>query len=1055
MVSELQNNIDAGVWRAGTIATIFMLSSSGLKMSYRSKTLIFLVLAFFGTAFLYPPSTRAQQVPDNPGSRIALSGEPFGIVAFQLALPENWQGGEPRVSIQEKSNRTFYPAVSPVYSKILVPQERLFPQRIGRPDGLIDRLRTAVRPPMTESETTTGLQIIALFRGDDPLEIEVQGDVNARLEVAVERQPKSAEYGELLDSWWKETQAQAAGWLTQHAAHSSLAHFLTSMLARRLGLDPVELPEASSNPMDLLSLGESQPKFVELLESTLSTNHVREKAIRDVMKGPLMGDQESLELPPEPHWDPTEVPTDTPQVGADLILEEIASRVPPECFYLRFGSFGNYIWFQELGQRFGGDLASAFIPAGVNYEGMSRVERMLATRTTTVSKMFGDKLIKDMAFFGTDLFFNDGPSMAVLLHTTNPALLKASFDADRKAFLSENPDASIRQLLIGDKEASLLSTPDNRIRATMLVDGPFVIISTSQRLVERFVEIGQSQASLASTPMFHWVRSRMPASNDYSVFGYFSPEFFQQLLSPHFQIELQRRQSAIAHLEFAELASLAAKSEAAQFGALQSRVTDESNRSVELEISRSELASDIAAMRDAGLLPEWFDQRPDESRLLKEGERWIDSYRGARGSFLPIADAEIHSVSPREAADYAKTAEYFQQNWGRFDPLFFGLRRFSVDNPPADAPSRNGGQVEQFTLEAYLAPFEPTKYGWVLEQLAAPGPGAIRFPADDMLSVQVRLRGPDPTEAYYLFGGLKDMLPPHADEVQGLLKSLRLLKSAPAYVGAWPKPDLVENLPLGIGNRLARPDFAGYSRMIGGLWRWQNDEWSLLSFHKEILDSASRQMEIEQDSDSAQIRVALADLYGSQLAEWVDQLWWEQGWKSSRANAAFLDALNQQFNIPIQECQALANKILNGQIQCPLGGQYYNPSDLNEDSPTDYWRSTAWQRSSFGRDQKPIAPTDYSAPWIQWLRNARLHVTQQQSSLSVVGLVNVDLPPVPTTGPTYSSSAGPAGQQASSELLPIRDFNVFELPLKLFGKKQANRNSDAEKADSTPKRQSF
>jgi len=1021
------------------------------------------------------PVSQAQSATGQHSLGSAIAGEPFGVLVFELSLPENWDGREPRVLIDEASGRVFYPAVSSVVSEILVPQERLLPQQIGRPGGLIDRLRNTVRPESTAQEVQTGVRIHALFRGDQPLNIRVYGDLNQQFLLPVSALPNLSHYQQLFDAWWSDMQKQTAEMLASQPSHASLPHFLTSMLARQLELTSHELPEPPASDSGWISLGDSKPQFLEMLESLSGSERFKEQAVRRILSQPLLTEEEPLPLPPEPFWQQAEVPL----VDVEVNVEEIATRVPPECFYLRFGSFGNYMWFQELAQRFGGDLSHAVFMPGLNYGGMSRAEKMLATRITTVSKMFGDKLIKDMALIGNDLYFNDGASMAVLFQTTNPALLKASFDSDRRAAMAENPDAALSEIMIGDKNVSLLSTPDNRIRAFLLVDGSFVLIATSQRLMERFMAVGQGQPSLASTEMFPWVRSRMPVENEYSVFGYFPPEFFQALLGPHHQIESKRRLLASAHLEIAELASLTAltldrwtkpsESDVLIPNALPSNASFSS-------IAGAELSNDLDAMRDAKLLPAWFDQRPDESRVLRSAPQWVDSLRGSRGSFLPIADVDILSVSPEEAAEYARTAEHYQKQWGRMDPLFFGLRRFQaeasvVPQEPREQSTAVGaldnsgqGPVEQFTIEAYLAPFEPKKYGWVFEQLAEPSPVAIQFPPDDMLSVQLRFQGPLPGESYYLFGGLKDMLPPQAEEVQGLLKSLRALKAAPAYLGAWPKPDLIQSLPLGIGSRLAQPDFAGYSRMLGGLWRWQNDQWSLLSFHKNILDTASGQMGVGQVSDAAQIRIALADFNGSKLAEWIDQMWWEQGWKSSHANTNLLDALQQQFKVPAQDCPRVAARLLGAQPQCALGGQYqFQEVDLQQtlSQPAErsttiqqsgFWYSSAWHDGAISSAGKPLAPADYSAPWIQWLHGAQIQVTQQPQSLSLVGLINVDLPPVPGTGSTDSPSHG----RPSSDLLPMGEFNVFELPLKLFGNKNGkDKDGEPKRGNSPAKRQSF
>jgi hypothetical protein len=1020
---------------------------------------------------------QSQLSPTARSSVTAVSGQPLGVVSLQLPLPEDWSGGVPRILLEEESGRVFYATTSPIVSQVLVPLEPLLPQRIGRPGGLIDRLRETIGPLRTEKrEVPVGVKVHALFVGDQPLHLSVLGDIQQRLTVPVVTTANEQTHRQLLDVWWRATQESAAQWLLNNPAQASVPHYLVSMLSSTLELPAAQLPSPPPLESGWLWLEDSKPKFIETLETLTTTDRQKEQAVRRILQGPLVTDSEPLPLPPGPDWQAAEPPPQDPREAdqdialEDIALEDIASRVPPECFYLRFGSFGNYLWFQELGQRFGGELSSAVMMSSVNYGGMARTEQMLATRTTTVSRMFGDKLIRDMALLGNDLYFNDGPSMGVLFQASNAALLQASFQSDRRAILAENPDAAISEITIGDKPVSLISTPDNRIRAFLLVDGPFVLISTSRHLVDRFIEVGQGKPSLASSKMFQWVRGRMPLANDYSVFGYFSPDFFQNLLGPHYQIELKRRLQAAAHLEIADLASRTAR--------VHSRWAESAESAVD-----ASPANDLQTLRSSGLLPPWFDQRPDEARVLLSGDRWVDSTRGGRGSFLPIPDVAIYGVSAEEAADYARTAEYYQQNWGRMDPLFFGLRRFQYDEPSTQQPaepsailgdsgsnaqqdsasanskiaavdrasSRNGGTLEQFTIEAFLSPFEPKKYGWVFEQLAEPSPVAIRFPPDDMLSVQMRFSAPVPGESYYLFGGLKDMLPPPAEEKQGLLKSLRVLRSAPAYLGAWPKPDLVEMLPLGIGSRLAQPDFAGYSRVLGGLWRWQDEQWSLLSFDKSILDSASRQIAVAQASNSAQIRVALADLHQSQLAEWIDQLWWEQGWKSSLSNASLLDALQQQFQVPAQESPQVAATIFDAQLQCPLGGQYLlrqTASPATSANPaTGIWYSTAWESGSVNSQGKPIAPTDYSAPWIQWLRGAQIQVTQQPQSLSVVGLMQVDLPPVPGTRRTDQSPSG----QPSSDAKPMGEFNVFELPLKLFGKRNAkDKDQEADKKPAKP-----
>ncbi len=95
-----------------------------------------------------------------------------------------------------------------------------------------------------------------------------------------------------------------------------------------------------------------------------------------------------------------------------------------------------------------------------------------------------------------------------------------------------------------------------------------------------------------------------------------------------------------------------------------------------------------------------------------------------------------------------------------------------------------------------------------------------------------------PTEDYHLFAGVKDMVPPAPEETKGLISILRALQAVPGYIGAWPMPGLLDQLPLGLGG--GPPDITGYSRLIGGLWRWQGAGFSLLSFDRSIIENTIR-----------------------------------------------------------------------------------------------------------------------------------------------------------------------------------------------------------------------
>lgn len=931
---------------------------------------------------------------------IAIPAEPFGVMRLEVSLPPSLTSGPPRVLVSDASGRLFYPALAIRTVEVEVAQPAPVVPPIGRRGGLIDRLRNVVRGPPQKRQVPAGITVWALFRGTEPLDVQLTGDIEQQVRIDPSTTTDGVAAGGmshavLLSGWWT-AYTQAARQALAEDEFPKLVHkTLVAMLGARLGLPPTDInsPPVKSAANDTLGNSftgnrstEEPAEMVQPLKTLAllaAIEPLREEILDEVLTAPAPAAPPTLPLPPAPNWQPTVLPP----VPADVVIESLATRVPPECFYLRFGSFSNYVWFQELAERYGGDIAQSVLLRGFNYDASARMERMLATKLTSIAKMFGDKLVQDMGIIGTDLYMKEGASLGVLFLANNPQLLRGSMESDRNAVLSQNADARLSNVTIAGRQVALLSTPDNRIRSFLVSEGDYIFITTSQTLVQRFLEVTDGAPALADTPSFRWARSWMPDANNYSVFAYLSPDFFHRLVSPHYQIELRRRLAAIAHLEIAEVATAVAESEG-----LDGR--------------------DLESLKAQGLLAPWFDQRVDGARTLRSNNGWIDSMRGARGSFLPIADVDLQSVNEVEAEGYANIAQFYQEQWRHMDPLLLGLRRFRAD----------GNRTEQVAVEAYVAPFEAEKYGWIARQLGAPTPIELTLPADDAASLQVHVRGGNTlgivSGDYHLFGGVKDMVPPAPEDTQGLIKTLQALRAAPAYIGGWPKPGIMEQLPLGLG--LARPDAAGFSRMLGGLWRWQDGQFSLMSFDRSILVQAIPQLGVTQTDDLAQVRARVANLQGSRLATWINQQWYSRAWKASHGNARLLDAIHQQLKVPGPDCLDVAQRLLDVRLQCPLGGTYQFQSLAAGQG--GWWTSTAWPNATFDARGKPLPPPDYAAPWIDWFRGGRVHLTQDTNSLALVGTFELELQPL----------AVQAEPQLPG-LLPTLNFDLFGLPKKLFG----------------------
>ncbi|MFO1062453.1 MAG: hypothetical protein U0892_01085 [Pirellulales bacterium] len=943
-------------------------------------------------AVMFARAQHADAQPPQLPPPVALTGDPWGVVLFDIPVAPDTDAERLRVLISDTEGRLLYPATQVREIEVSDEPEPPPPGRF-RPGGLVDRVRTAIRGIGKKRKVPVAITVAALFRGDGPLSLLVVGDVEQRIAIQPAEPKSDSDHRRLLESWWKiyvsSVRRDEAG-----GDHPLLAQkYLVWMLGHRLDLAMPPPGEGDPKPP-------KKPEFAEPLGSLALLSAIeplRDEIFEQVMKRPIVNTQSNLPVPQPPRWTAQILP----EPPADVVVEPIAKRVPPECFYLRFGSFNNYVWFQDLSARNGGDLAQMVLVRGFNYETSARMERMLNTRMNGLSKMFGDKIIDDMAIVGTDLYMKEGAGLGVLFYTKNRSLLVSNFEGERKQALKNVPGAVLQDIEIGDRKVSFLSTPDNRIRSFLVSDGDYVFLTSSRHLAERFVDLCGKDRSLADAPSFRWARVWMPEANKYSVFAYFSPEFFHSLVAPQFQIELRRRLEAIAHLELSESAARSAAAEGLD-------------------------PSDVSVHIDHGLLPTWFDKRPDGARTLLDGDRRLDSLRGARGSFVPIADVEISGITSEEAERYGKLKAFYENQWQQMDPMLVGLRRFQSPQNP---------NREQVAIEAYAAPFEKNKSGWLGDMLGPASPVAIQLPADDVISGQALMNGTAPLAAprqpYHLFGGVKDMIPPNPEDTQGLIQTLRALKATPGYMGAWPGPGYLDKLPLGLGG--GAPDPAGFSRSIIGLWRWQGGGFSILSFDRTIVENTAAQVAPVRAQDAAQVRIRINNLEQSKLAIWINDQWYDRSYRASRGNARLLDTMQEQFKVPGDKAKQAAESLLDVKLNCPLGGEF-EYSAVPGSPEMGVWASSAWSSVQRGPDGKLHPPAEYSAPWIKWFRGAQVHLTQFTDRLAIVGTFEIERPPQ---------------TEKDADTLAPMNFDLFQLPFKLFG------GEAPAAADSKPQKRSF
>ena len=906
--------------------------------------------AFFASIAVFAalPSAEPLEAQQPRVDSRAVAGKPFGVGRITLDLtPEMLPTplGADGIRLVEKNGRILYPAIdNPAFAKVM--QEVL--ENISAPTA-DQPVRQAVRGLLQEiADQPPRITVYFLFRGNEPLHVSLllrdrmdlqivpradvaaadvpRGRLNARLNAA-----RNPGYAVLLQQWWQHYAKSPSGVFSpKRDDPPMLDTYLTAMLARRLNL---QLPRATQTD-----------STQDMLRKEIGLNTDGESLHAAMMQDRVLG----LGNWNEPAIDSWAVTTRVlkirPEPAVDAKIEPMAMRVPPECFYARFGSFANFLWLQDTLAKWGGDAQNLIALRGLDHDMSGRMERQLVLKQTVLSRMLGDTVIADVAIIGTDMFFREGASYGILFQARNNFALSTSLTQQRQERINAG-GATEEKLTIDGQAVSYLSSPDGRVRSYYVADGDFHFVTTSKTLVKLFLATKSGKNSLGNLPDFRRARSVMPVSRDDTVLLYASSDFFEIFMCVEHRLEMIRRMQAAIDIEIVQMARLAAAAE---------RRPGET----------------IEQLKTAGFLPPEFGPLPDGSRVVLSGGEVVDSLRGRRGAFVPVADVEMLKATQAELAEYKQFDEYRRANWGRIDPVVAAIKRTALKD-----------NREQVVVDVTMTPLVPKHVELLRQWIGEADSQQLKPVAGNAADVEAVLKN------QRIFAGLCDKTPPsYAGAVRWLLPS-KYRDLLVGYIGTTGELGLLNVLNIGIP---PQSDAEGFAMSPLGGWRRQYGEFTVFSYQREVLESVAPQLQFEKAARPAQVRVRAGDLSTARIAPTLNDLGFARTRETSLGNLRFFHALNQQLGVPPAACRDTAEELLDAKIICPLGGKYVLLQ--SPDGGPSYWTSTALPLNVAVGDTKIHAPHDYQAPVLRWFRGLTLDAAAAETTVSIHAEVLMQMP---------------------------------------------------------------
>ena len=874
----------------------------------------------------------------------AYAGQPYGVgkVTFRLSSSDKMLDRTGAILIEDAQQRILYPVVSSSAFKAFV--ESIVGKRNQEP---------------TDVHT-----VWFLFQGEAPLTISVFGSQQTAINVPVEF-VRPRQFDRRVKQWWQSFNRVVDEQIASGDYPPILHVYLKSLIGKRFGLTATDKRKKNRDPL------------LQTFQLMFDLESLRLDTITDLMTRGVQAQLVDQPVPAPINWTPVKVDNLPPKIK----IEPMAHCVPEECFYLRFGTWGHQLWLKRLMEEFGGDLSRMIQARGFRYRIQSKFLDQLALENSGFDDLFGGRLIDDVAVIGMDTYFDSGSAVGVILHAKNSKTLDGNLRNKRAAFAKRHQKigATIKEIKVDGNSIEFLSTPDNRYRSFYVVAKDCHLFTTSLTLAKRFLEASKDKGSLAKTEEFRFARYNMPLERDDTIFIFASTRFFQNLLTPQYQIELRRRNRIATDMILLELGKLAA--------------TNEGHGDMPID-----------QMVNFGYLPNNFGYRPDGGDFKIEGDQWRDSIRGLRGFFVPIPDLPLTTVTADEVQWFEERAAFFTDSIRSLDPMLVVLKRFELKD-----------NVERVVFDARLAPFGAEKYGWLMSMLGPPLEKQVATPPSDIASFQASMKGGNMNPhvpPYQVFAGVQDYINPQIDmNPSSRMGLLRTLREIPGYLGTWPSPGYLNWMPA-LGGQ---PDEFGYtySRLLK-LWRLQWNSFSVLAFDQHRLENLKPHLKIVESERSAQIRLTVEDLSQSALKDWANTVNYRRAWQTSVSNIQMLNLAVQQFRISPEQASIVMQRMLDAELICSLGGEYQL---AKTPSGRSIWVSSKWP--SF---LNPVLPPKHIAPFLAWFRGLEVQVSKAETQFSIHGFLDI---------------------QRSEQAAKLPSFKLFEGFGNLFGGQKGTENNNA------------
>ena len=192
--------------------------------------------------------------------------------------------------------------------------------------------------------------------------------------------------------------------------------------------------------------------------------------------------------------------------------------------------------------EWGGNLLHEARAGARDFKVRAKISRQLCLEDSWLTRLFGDRVITDMAYTGSDPFLKEGPPSPC---SSQSRTGNGSASRSRSAMLPQprNSEPSRSNFTSNGMTGMSIVSADRSVSSHFLMMGDTAVVSTSLPALERIVATKAGQlVTLAQADDFRYMRTIFPenaAKED--IFVYLSDPLIRTLVGPRWKVGEARR----------------------------------------------------------------------------------------------------------------------------------------------------------------------------------------------------------------------------------------------------------------------------------------------------------------------------------------------------------------------------------------------------------------------------------------------------------------------------------------------------------------------------------